>query len=95
MGKNNNQIWIIRYIIGIILLSIMGVTSYFIAYEYAWKYYYNQLENLIVDRYLEGNEAIEVYSYSMRIRSDFQLLIRINKYNRIAEKYCSMPYAMH
>ena len=47
----------------------MGVTSYFIAYEYARKYYYNQLENLIVDRYLEGNEAIGAYSYNTSKRA--------------------------
>lgn len=65
MGEKNYQrAWITRYIIGVILLSITGVVSYFIVYDYARKYYYNQLEDLIVNRYLEGNEAIGAYSYS-------------------------------
>lgn len=93
MEKKNYQKWIIRYIIGIILLSIVGVASYFIAYDYARKYYYDQLENLIVDRYLEGNNAIGAYSYNIdkettlnppgKYTNDTYLLLTDSSYKKI------------
>lgn len=64
MISNNRKKWIKYFIIGLILLSGLYFVSYHIAYDYAKEYYFNQLEDLIVDRYLEGNESIGIYSYN-------------------------------
>lgn len=61
---NARKKWLVRFIIGAILLFIICLSSYYVAYDYAKEYYFNQLEELIVDRYLEGNASIGIYSYN-------------------------------
>ena len=62
--SKNGKKWIKYFIIGLILLSGICFVSYHIAYNLAKEFYFNQLENLIVDRYLDGNESIGIYSYN-------------------------------
>lgn len=62
--SNNGKKWIKYFIVGLLLLSGLCFVSYHIAYDSAKEYYYGQLENLIIDRYLEGNESFGIYLYT-------------------------------
>ncbi len=62
-----NRKWIKRAIIGSLLITMVVAGLGFAAYKWAKQYYYEQLENLIVDRYLEGEDAIGAYAFSPEI----------------------------
>ena len=56
------RIWIKRAVIGSILIAIIVVGLGFAGYKWAKQYYYDQLESTIVNRYLEGRDAIGAIS---------------------------------
>ena len=59
------RIWIKRAIIGSILIAIIVAGLGFAGYKWAKQYYYDQLESTIVNRYLEGRDAIGACSYEL------------------------------
>lgn len=52
------KIWIKRAIIGSILIAIIAAGIGFAGYKWAKQYYYDELENAIIEQYLEGRNAI-------------------------------------
>lgn len=56
--------WIKKFIIGNIILGISCAIIGYISYCYAQKYYFKQLEELIVNKYMKGNNEIGAYSFS-------------------------------
>lgn len=56
------KIWIKRAIIGSILIAIIVAGLGFAGYKWAKQYYYEQLENRIVNQYLEGRDEIGAIS---------------------------------
>ncbi len=65
MEKN----WIKRAIIGSILIAVVVAGLGFAGYKWAKQYYYEKLENKIVNQYLDGRDVIGAISSNFRIFS--------------------------
>lgn len=58
--------WIKNFMVGSVVLAISCAVIGYFSFCYAQRYYFNQLENLIIDKYMKGNNEIGVYSFDMR-----------------------------
>ena len=61
------RIWIKRAIIGSILIAIIVAGIGLAGYKWAKQYYYDELESTIINKYLEGRDAIGAISSYPRI----------------------------